>query len=189
MNIAFALRCCIAALCLVFVPAAMAQRVDMAHSELSFVTRQMGVPVEGRFTRWDAALAFDPRQPESGQATLRIELGSARFAAPEVTAEAQRPVWLDSARFPLATFQSTAIKTLGGGRYEMTGRLSLKGQTQELVLPITLAQTGADGVATGSFAVNRLVFRIGEGEWADASLVAPEVQVKFKLALTGLPAR
>jgi polyisoprenoid-binding protein YceI len=179
----------IAALWLALLPTALAQRVDMARSELSFVTRLMGVPVEGRFTHWDAALAFDPRQPETGQATLRIELAGVRFAAPEVTAEAQRAVWLDSARFPQASFQSTAIKALGGGRYEMAGRLSLKGQTRELVVPISLVQSGVEGVASGSFAVNRLAFRIGEGEWADASLVAPDVQVRFKLTLTGLSAQ
>ena len=36
------------------------------------------------------------------------------------------------------------------------------------------------------FTIKRLEFKIGEGEWADTSMVADEVQVKFKLALTGL---
>ena len=31
-----------------------------------------------------------------------------------------------------------------------------------------------------------LAYKIGEGEWADTSMVADPVQVKFKLALTGI---
>ncbi|HET7526846.1 MAG TPA: YceI family protein, partial [Burkholderiaceae bacterium] len=156
--------------------AARAQSVDPAASELVFVTRQMGVPVEGRFKRWSAQVALDPRKPEAGSVVLRIQTDSVAFAAPEVTAEAQRAVWLDTAKYPQAVFQSSGIKAAGQGRYEMTGRLTLKGESHDMVVPVTFAQDGARGVASGSFVVKRDQFRIGEGEWTDASLVAYEVQ-------------
>ena len=177
-----------AALGLALAATAQAQQVDPARSELVFVTRQMGVPVEGRIERWEAQLAFDPRKPESASLLLRMDIGSVRFAAPEVTAEAQRGVWFDGARFPQASFQSTSIKALGPGRYEMAGRLSLKGRTHELVVPIDLVQAGPAGTASGSFTVDRSAFRVGEAEWSDASLVAHGVQVRFKIALSGLAA-
>lgn len=166
---------------------AQAQTVDPASSELTFVTRQMGVPVEGRFERWSAQVALDPRKPEAGRVVLRIQMDSVAFAAPEVTAEAQRTVWLDTEHFPQAVFQSSGIRPAGSGRYEMTGRLTLKGQSQEMVVPVTFTQNGAHGTASGNFTVKRSDFRIGEGEWTDASLVALEVQVRFRIALSGLP--
>lgn len=166
---------------------ARAQQVDPAGSELVFVTRQMGVPVEGRFQRFSAQVALDPRKPEAGQVALDIQMDSVAFAVPEVTAEALRPVWLDTARFPQARFQSTGIRAAGEGRYEMSGRLTLKGQTRELTVPVSLARAGAQGTASGSFTIRRTDFRIGEGEWSDPSLVAPEVRVRFRIALSGLP--
>jgi polyisoprenoid-binding protein YceI len=166
---------------------AQAQTVDPAASELVFVTRQMGVPVEGRFQRWSAQVALDPRKPEAGQVVLRIQMDSVSFAAPEVAAEAQRAVWLDTSRFPQAVFQSSGIRPAGSGRYEMSGRLTLKGESHDMVVPVTLTQQGASGVASGNFTVKRNDFRIGEGEWTDASLVAYEVQVRFRIALSGLP--
>lgn len=168
-------------------PLAAAQNVDTAASELVFVTKQMGVPVEGRFQRWAAQVALDPRKPESGQVGLKIQTDSVAFAAPEVTAEAQRPVWLDTAKFPQAEFRSTTIRAAGGGQYEMRGRLTLKGQTHDVTVPVSLAQNGTSGTASGSFTLKRNEYRIGEGEWTDASLVAHEVQVRFRLALSGLP--
>jgi polyisoprenoid-binding protein YceI len=164
-----------------------AQTVDPTASELVFVTHQMGVPVEGRFQRWSAQVALDPRKPEAGQVVLRIQMDSVAFAAPEVTAEAQRTVWLDTARFPQAVFQSSGIRPAGSGRYEMAGRLTLKGESHDMVVPVTLTQNGASGTASGNFTVKRSDFRIGEGEWTDASLVAHEVQVRFRIALSGLP--
>jgi len=59
-----------------------------------------------------------------------------------------------------------------------------------VVVPVTLAQTGSGGAlattATGTLAIARLAFKVGEDEWADTSMVADEVQVKFKLTLTGV---
>jgi polyisoprenoid-binding protein YceI len=102
-----------------------------------------------------------------------------------------KPVWFNAPKFPQARFQSSRIKALGGGRFEVAGQLHIKGQVRDVVVPVALTQTGAaphvSTTATGQFAIPRLAFKIGEGEWADTSMVADEVQVKFKLALSGVP--
>lgn len=55
-----------------------------------------------------------------------------------------------------------------------------------MVVPLSMTQAGAATIATGVFPIKRLVFRIGENEWADTSMVADDVLVKFKLALSGV---
>lgn len=163
-----------------------AAQLQAAGSEIAFVTRQMGVPVEGKFGQFSAQIALDPKKPETGRVAFTIDTGSARFGAAETDAEVPKPAWLNVAKFPQARFQSSAIKALGGGRFEVAGQLSIKGSTQPVVVPVQLTQSGAASTATGSFVIKRLAFKIGEGEWADTSMVADEVQVRFKLALTGL---
>ena len=49
-----------------------------------------------------------------------------------------------------------------------------------------LSQRRAEQI--GQFAVKRLEFKVGDGEWADTSMVADEVQVRFKLAIVGIAA-
>jgi len=159
-----------------------------AQSELAFTTRQMGVPVEGKFSKFSAQIALDPRKPEAGSVSFVIDTGSARFGAPEVDGELPKPTWLSAAKFPQASFQSSSIKAAGPGKFEVAGKLTIKGVTQELTVPVQLAQNGAASTATGSFTLKRLAFKIGEGEWADTSMVANDVVVRFKLALTGLAA-
>jgi polyisoprenoid-binding protein YceI len=41
-------------------------------------------------------------------------------------------------------------------------------------------------VATGSFTIQRLDYKVGDGEWTDTSMVGNEVQVRFKFTLSGL---
>lgn len=182
--------CQVAALLLI-AGAAHAQAVQLlaAQSEINFTTRQMGVPVDGRFTRFSAQVVLDPKRPEAGQVSLVIDTGSARFGAPETDAEVNKPAWLGTAAFPQARFHSSRIQAMAPGRFDITGQLAIKGSTRAVSVPVQLAQTGALSTASGAFTVRRLDFKVGDGEWADTSLVADEVQVRFKLVLSGLPAQ
>ncbi len=168
-----------------FVPAHAEQKLVPAQSEITFVSKQMGVPVEGRFRQFDGQIAFEPARPAASKIAFSVDLASVSVSR-EADAELPKPVWFNAARFPKATFQSGAVKALGGGKFEIAGRLAIKGVSSDVVVPVTLTQSGATTTATGTFPIKRLTFRIGENEWADTSMVADEVQVRFKLALTGV---
>ena len=167
--------------------AASAQQLLPAQSEIRFVSRQMGVPVSGRFKTFDAKLAFDPAKPAVANIAFSVDMGSATLGDRETDAELPKPVWFGVAQFPKANFQSTAVKRLDINRFEVAGKLTIKGLSSEVVVPVTLAQTGAQTVATGSFPIKRLTFRIGDQEWSDTSMVADLVQVSFQFMLTGVP--
>lgn len=168
-------------------PLALAQqKLVPAQSEIVFVSKQMGVPVEGRFKKFDAQIAFDPAKPDASKIAFTVDIASATLGVPESDAELPKATWFNTAKFPQATFQSTAVKGLGGGKYEVSGKLAIKGSSRDVVVPVALTQSGATTTVTGTFPLKRLAFKIGENEWADTSMVADDVQVKFKLALTGV---
>jgi polyisoprenoid-binding protein YceI len=169
-------------------PACAQQQLLAAQSEITFTSRQMGVPVDGRFTTFDAQVSFDPKKPQAGRIALRIDMASASIGDAETMAELAKPGWFDSRRVPQATFESTRISTAGPGRFDVAGTLAIKGHARDVVVPVTLTQAAGRSTASGSFVVKRLDFRIGDGDWADTSLVANDVQVKFRLVLTGLGA-
>lgn len=171
-----------AALLGVFAATAQAQTVVKAGSEIGFTSRQMGVPVDGRFTQWDATITFDPKAPAAGSVRFSIATGSASFGATETETEVKKSAWFDVAAFPQARFESSAIRAVGPGRFDVAGQLDIKGRKRDIVVPVTLA----GNVASGSFTIQRLAFGIGSGEWTDTSMVADEVQVRFKLQLAGL---
>jgi polyisoprenoid-binding protein YceI len=158
-----------------------------AQSEIGFTTRQMGVPVQGKFGSFTASIALDPKKPESGTVAFSIDTASARFGTAELDAEVGKPEWLGAAKFPKASFQSSAIKAAGAGKFEVLGKLTIKGNVRELTVPVQVAQAGGQSTASGSFTIKRLQFKVGEGDWTDTSLLADDVAVRFKLVLTGLP--
>jgi polyisoprenoid-binding protein YceI len=162
-------------------------RLVPAQSEVTFQLRQSGVPVEGRFKRFDAQLVLDPKAPQSGSVTVTIDTASATVGFAESDAELPGALWFDAKKYPRAVFQSSAISG-GGGRFQARGKLELKGTARELVVPVNIVQSGPLSTATGEFVLKRLEYKIGEKEWADVSLIADDVRVRFKLVFTGVGA-
>ena len=164
------------------------QTLVAAQSEITFVAKQLGVPLNGRFKAFTAQTAFDPKAPQTSKIAFQIDLGSVTIN-PDSDTELAKPEWFNTAKFPKASFQSGAIKALGGGKFEVAGKLTIKGTARDLVVPVQLAQAGGLSTASGSFALKRLDFKVGDGDWSDTSIVANDVQVKFKIVLQGVPAQ
>ena len=159
------------------------QKVLTDRSQIRFAFKQMNVPVEGRFRKFDASVSFDPAKPESTKAEFEVDLGSIDLGSSEGETEAKRKPWLHIESFPKARFTATTVKASGPGRYEATGPLTIKGATQTITAPFTHAEAAGLRTVEGTFTVKRLQFRIGDGPWADTDTVADDVLVRFKFVI------
>ena len=163
------------------------QRVDVAKSHIRFVSKQMGVAVEGRFRRFEATVAFDPAKPQATRAEFEIDLASIDLGSEEGETEVKRPLWFHIEKFPKARFVVSSLKAAGPGRYEAAGSLTIKGVTHPVVAPVTLTESAGLRVVEGQFPVKRLQFRLGEAHWSDTETVADEVLVRFRFSFTSTP--
>lgn len=155
--------------------------VQPASSQISFVSKQMGVPVEGRFGKFAAQLAFDPARPDASKARIDVDLGSIDAGSADANKEVRGKNWFNTASYPTASFVASSVKPLGGDRYEVRGQLSMKGRSKDTVAVFNLKQNGKTAVFEGAFPFKRSDFGIGEGAWADPGIVADDVQVRFRL--------
>ena len=167
---------------LVFSP--LAQAIEFNHiqtdkSTLDFVYKQMGVSVDGSFKKFAAQLSFDPAKLSIAKAALDLDVTSIDTGFDEGNEEVATKAWFNAKAFPRAKFESTSFKALGGNRYEVTGKMSIKGRTQTVIAPFTLNQQGNKAIVDGAFVLKRADFAIGEGAWSDFGTVANEIQIKF----------
>jgi len=168
------------ALAIALLAPALAQ-VDAAKSSVIAVSKQMGVPVDGRFKRFTAQVSFDPAKPAEGKASVEIDIASFDLGAEDFNRETVMPEWFNAAKFPKATFVTSAIKPSGAGKFEAAGKLTIKGITRDVVAPVSFRMEGGQQVFEGVLPIKRLQFNIGEGEWKDTSTVADDVQIKFRI--------
>lgn len=159
-------------------------QVQPAKSSIVFGYKQMGVAVDGHFRKFSSQLSFDPAKPTAAKATFDVALASVDTGAPEGDEEVAGKQWFDTKTFPTARFVSGKVTPLGGNRYEVAGKLSIKGRTQDVVVPATFTAQGNTGIFEGSFTIRRADFAIGEGSWAKFDIVANDVQIKFRITAT-----
>jgi polyisoprenoid-binding protein YceI len=150
-------------------------------SSVRFVSKQMGVPVEGGFRRFSGELNFDPAYPERAKARIEVELASVDAGSAEANEEVVGKDWFFVRQFPIARFDMRQAKPLGNGQYEVQGTLTIKNMKQDMVTKASFHEEAGFGIFSGNFILKRLAFGIGEGAWGDPSVVADDVKVSFVL--------
>ncbi len=167
------------------IPAASAHAAGFVpdRSEITFVSKQMGVELQGRFRKFDGDIVFKPTDLAASHARIEVDLASIDLGAPDSEQEVKGKDWFLVANYPKGIFQSTQIRSKGPDQYEAAGKFTLKGITRDLVVPITVRHAGKVDTAEGGFVMKRTDFNIGQGVWADPDAVAINVTVKFKFAL------
>ncbi|MFM2396863.1 MAG: hypothetical protein RLZZ144_113 [Pseudomonadota bacterium] len=152
-----------------------------ASSSVTFVSKQMGVPVEGRFKKFAAQIAFDLTKPEKSTAKIDIEMASIDTGSAEVNSEVATVGWFNTKTFPQANFVSGGLKKIDATHFQAVGKLTIKGKTRDINAPFTVNQQADRLVLEGNLPIRRGDFAIGSGIWADSDVVAEEVQIRFRL--------
>jgi len=119
--------------------------IDTVHSGAQFVVRHAGVtPFGGRFDGLSGTVVFNPDNLETSRFDVQIDLESVNTGSPQRDDHLRSPDFFNTKQFPVATFSSDSIRRVNGDTYEMTGDLSLHGETREITATL-------DHVGNGSF--------------------------------------
>lgn len=179
MN-SIALRCGLMALVLAGAAAAAgAPALDVAKSRVSATFKQEGVPVESPFHKFSGAISYDPKNVAAATALIEVETASMDIGEEAYNAEVRKAAWFDSAKFPKASFRSTAIKATSANAFTATGTLTVKGRMLTINVPVTVKTTGNTTAFDGAYNFSRKAFGIGDPIWED--VLEDQVVVKFHL--------
>lgn len=138
--------------------------------------------IAGTFSRWDAAIVFDPADLKASTIRATIDLASVGSGDTQRDDMLRSESFFGIASYPRAEFVSRAIRQTGEGRYVAEGTLSLHGRRQPLALNFTLRIDGDKALATGSARLRRLDFGVGEAEWSATEQLKDAVTVDFRFS-------
>ncbi len=158
-------------------------------SSITFVVKEMGVPVAGGFRKFGAQLAFNPAKPETAKVNIDIDLASIDAGSNEANDEVIGKQWFNTRAFPTARFTSIEVKALGAGHFQVSGKLTIKGVTRNVTVPFTFRAEDGTGVFDANFVLKRTDYAIGEGKWADFDTVANEILIKIHLLSSSISAK
>src|SRR6478735_4401887 len=116
--------------------------IDPVHSSVGFTLRHMVSNFTSSFTKVSGTIAYDPAAAEQSSVQATIDIGSVNTANEKRDNHIKSPDFFDAAKFPTATFKSKAWKKTGENTFDVTGDLTIKDVTKEVVLKTTLVGSG-----------------------------------------------
>jgi polyisoprenoid-binding protein YceI len=111
--------------------------IDPIHTTVAFGVRHLMITnVHGVFERVSGSVRYDAAVPEASEIRVEIPVESVNTRAPQRDAHLRSADFFDAEQHPLITFQSTSVRTTGEDSLEVTGKLTMRGVTREIVLAV-----------------------------------------------------
>jgi polyisoprenoid-binding protein YceI len=111
--------------------------VDKAHSDVTFQVRHFVTKVRGRFTDFAGTIVANAAKPEASSVEFAIKTTSIDTDNEYRDKDLRSANFFDVEKFPEITFKSTRVSPAGKDRYAVTGLLTMRGVSKEVVLPVS----------------------------------------------------
>lgn len=192
------MRALIFAAAMLMAPAAFAEPVryvlDSSHTQVAFRIDRFGFnSVLGQFDQVEGEVILDEANPANSSVRAVIQTASVSAGNTTRDEHLREPRWLNAAGFPTITFESTSVRIIDATHAEVTGNLTLLGQTHPASMTVTLNRRGplpnnqrqaAGFSATGS--LNRSTW----GSATGANVIGDAVRFEIEaLAVVPAPAQ
>lgn len=116
-----------------------------AHAAINFRIKHLGFSwLTGRFDKFSGTFSFDKANPSASSVKVEIDTASINSNHAQRDKHLRDKDFLDVSQFPKATFESTSVKLTGDDKATITGNLTLRGVTKEIVIEAERVGGGKD---------------------------------------------
>ena len=152
------------------------------NSKIEFIGSKVTGSHNGSFQKFNGEINYANNDPAQSHVTITIDTSSIQTDDPKLTEHLKTPDFFDVAKYPQATFTSTAIKPGGekGATHTVTGNLKMHGVEKSVSFPATIAVSGDTATVDANFAINRKDFGINYAGAAN-NLIRDEVVMTLRL--------
>jgi polyisoprenoid-binding protein YceI len=120
-------------------------RLDPAHSKITWSVDHLGFSTYvGQFSKVEGMVSLDPKAVGASKLDVTIDANSVGTLNPALDAHLKTADFLDTAKFPIATFKATKITATGARTADITGDLTLHGVTRPVTVAATFNQGGVN---------------------------------------------
>jgi polyisoprenoid-binding protein YceI len=111
--------------------------IDTPHSNAQFSVRHMMISnVKGEFNKVTGTVDFDDKDITHSKVEATIDVTTINTREPKRDGHLKSPDFFDAEKYPTITFKSTSVAKGADGRLKVTGDLTMKGVTKQVVLDV-----------------------------------------------------
>src|SRR5215469_5027587 len=112
-------------------------QIDPAHTAAQFSVRHLAIStVRGGFSNVKGTINFDDTDVNKSSVNVTIDVSTVDTREPDRDKDLKSDKFFDVAHYPSMTFKSKKVEQAGAGRLKVTGDLTIRGTTKEVVLDV-----------------------------------------------------
>jgi polyisoprenoid-binding protein YceI len=112
-------------------------KIDTSHSAAQFSVKHMMVStVRGHFGTMTGTVVYDAANPSATKIDAAVDVTTIDTRNVKRDAHLKSADFFEAEKFPQMTFKSKSVKPAGAGKMMMTGDLTIKGTTKEVVFEV-----------------------------------------------------
>ena len=112
-------------------------KIDPQHSSAQFSVRHMGIStVRGAFSKVNGSIVLDDKEITKSTVDVTIDVSTVDTREPNRDNDLRSDKFFDVAHFPAMTFKSKKVEQVAPGKLRVTGDLTIRGTTKEVVLDV-----------------------------------------------------
>jgi polyisoprenoid-binding protein YceI len=163
-------------------------KIDPTHSEINFKVKHLVVStVTGHFSKFDAAIETSKVDFSDAKINFEADINSIDTKNEQRDGHLKSADFFDAEKHPKMTFVSKAVKKISDHEMKVTGNLTLRGITKEIILDVIYNGTvaGFGGTEVAGFEVRGKVNRFDFGlQWnalteAGGVVISNEVKIEI----------
>jgi polyisoprenoid-binding protein YceI len=161
---------------------AVAHYVQAAGSSLGFTFEQAGAKTNGTFRQFATTFDYDANNLAASRLDVKVQIGSLDTQDKDRDGTLTSADLFDAQKFPTATYSAGSL-VKGANGVEAVGKLTIRGITKDLRVPLAIKPAGTGLELSGSVTIKRLDFGVGQGEWKSTESVGDPVQITYRVVL------
>jgi len=165
-------------------PAGAAHYRQAGGASLAFSFMQAGAENHGSFRQFTTGLTWDEKNPAAGSLDVTVQTASLETQDKDRNDTLAGADLFDVKKFPTAHYTANSFAKRADGGLEAVGKLTLRGVTKNLRVPLTIRTSGSGLELSGEVTIKRLDFGVGQGDWNSTEWVGDDVKLAYKVPMT-----
>lgn len=150
---------------------------------LTFSFVQAGADTPGSFRQFATGMTWDAKNPAAGRLDVTVQVASLETQDKDRDDTLASADLFDAKKYPTAQFTAGSFEKRPDGGLVAVGKLTLRGVTRDLRLPLTIRENTGGIEISGETTLKRLDFGVGQGEWKSTEWVGDEVKLRYQVPL------
>lgn len=170
-----------------FMPILGQEKIPEEKTKIRFFIKNFGVTIDGIFAPFETTYYCNPKKISDSYINLKIPVKNVSTGNKMRDKDLLSDKFFNEGRYPFILFTSTEVNKISADEYRIKGKLTIKGVTKEIIVPLKVSfkdESNGYMLLKAIVKINRNDFGVGTDYWLAQSCIGKTVTVESEIKVS-----